>query len=180
MMKIKVYNIDEFVKSHYPGYAAFRYEKAAIFEGKNGVVFAEHEAVHKKENLLTDSVVIPLCKRPSAGHIAILATAELTVSLDEIVAGAPFEEMTIEKFFDRRDYNPRCQNNYATLMKSLRDIGFDLHGYFEDKTPIEEQIKGAKALGLKTESDMRMMPMPGTDAPDWGKRHWGSEGNSDR
>lgn len=144
MNKIKVYDIDGFVGSNFPEYKAFRYEKAAIFVGESGLVFAEHEAVHQKKNLLTDSVVIPLYKRPSPGHIAIIATAELKVSLDEIVASAPYEEKTIEEFFDRRSYNPRCEQNYATLMKSLRDIGFDLHGCFDIKSSVEEQIKSAE------------------------------------
>ena len=176
MKKIKVYDIDAFVRSNYESYAAFRYEKAAIFEGKNGVVFAEHEAVHQRENLITDSVTIPLCHRPPEGHIAIMASTELKVSLDEIIADAPYKEMSIEEFFDRRDYNPRCQSNYATLMKSLRDIQFDLHGYFVDSQSVDEKIQSAvKSRSSEGARDSGMMPMPGTDSPDWGKRHWGSE-----
>lgn len=143
MKKIKVYDLDAFVAQEHPEYEPFRYEKAAIFEGPRGVVFAEEEAVHQKENLLTDSVVVPLAKRTDEHHIAIMATAEMRVSLDDIVENAPYEEKTMEEFFARRDYNPRCQDNYATLMNSLRDIGFDLHGYFDIKPSIEEQMQEA-------------------------------------
>lgn len=134
MKKIKVYDIDAFVAQEHPEYEAFRYKKAAIFEGPRGVVFAEEEAVHQKENTLTDSVVVPLAKRTDENHVAIFATADMTVSLDELIEKAPYEEMSMEEFFARRDYNPRCQNNYATLMDSLRKIGFDLNGYFSRDT----------------------------------------------
>ena len=143
MKKIKIYDIDAFLKSNNPEYKPFRYEKAAIFEGQYGFVFAEEEAVHQRVTKISDEVRIPLCKRPSPGHISIMSCGELIVSLDEIVAGAPCDEKTLEEFFHRRNYNPRCQNNYATLMASLRNIGFDLHGYFEDKPSIEEQIREA-------------------------------------
>ena len=143
MKKIKVYDIDALIGELYPDYKAFRYEKATIFEGPQGIVFAEQEAVHVRENLITDSVKIPLCQRPPEGYISLAPTADLTITLDEIVAGAPHEEMTIEEFFVRRDYNPRCQQNYATLMSSLRSIGFDLHGYFADSPSIDDQIQAA-------------------------------------
>lgn len=143
MNKIKVFDIDALVAQEYPEYEPFRYKKAAIFEGPRGVVFSEEEAVHQKENALTDAVVVPLAKRTDKNHIAIFATAKMTVSLDEIVAKAPFEEMSMDEFFSRRNYNPRCQDNYETLMKSLRNIGFDLYGFFEDKPSIETQMKEA-------------------------------------
>lgn len=148
MNKIKVYDVNAFIEKEYPQYNAFRYEKAAIFEGSRGFVFAEEEAVHQKENLITDSIVIPLCKKPTPGHIAFMASADLTVSFDEIINEAPYQEMDIEDFFKRRNYNPRCQENFATLMKSLRDIGFDLHGYFRDevvetKNGLKQQISEA-------------------------------------
>lgn len=140
MKKIKVYDIDAFVAQEYPEYEPFRYKKAAIFEGPRGVVFAEEEAVHQKENALTDSVVVPLAKRTDENHIAIIAIADMTVSLDELVSKAPYEEMSMEEFFARRDYNWRCQDNYALLMDSLRKIGFDLDGYFEKKPSVDEQV----------------------------------------
>lgn len=144
MNKFKVYDMDAFIGKYYPDYEAFRYKKAAIFEGKHGVVFAEEEAVHQREQKLTDSVVVPLCHKTKKkdGHItmAIMASGKMTVSLDEIVAKAPYEEMTMDEFFVRRDYNLRCQDNYDILMDTLRDIGFDLRGYFEGKTTVATQL----------------------------------------
>ena len=144
MEKIKVYDIDAFVAQEYPEYETFRYSKAAIFVGSRGVVFAEEEAVHQKENTISDSVVVPLAKRTDEKHIALFPTADLKVSLDELIEKAPFKEMSMEEFFTRRDYNWRCQENYATLMKSLRDIGYDL-GEKEPvvKPPLDNVIQTA-------------------------------------
>lgn len=144
MEKILVYDIDAFIKNETKQkYEAFRYEKAAIFLGSRGVVFAEHEAVHFRENCMTDSVVLPICPVAEEGHMYIMPTHELTVSLDEIVAKAPHEEMAFEEFFDRKDYNPRCQDNYATMMGSLRKIGFDVKPYLPEPVGIDEQIDKA-------------------------------------
>lgn len=150
MNKIKIYDLNAFIGQHYSEYEAFRYKKAAIFEGPHGVVFSEEEAVHQRANRITDSVVVPLCQKAEEkdGHItmAIRASAEMTVSLDEIVSKAPYEEKTMEEFFARRDYNPRCQDNYAILMNSLRNIGFDLKGYFTEKLSLDEQMDKAEAV----------------------------------
>lgn len=53
----------------------------------------------------------------------------------------------MEEFFARRNYNPRCQDNYRYLMESLRDIGFDLHGYFavEQTKPLAARIQAAES-----------------------------------
>lgn len=154
MKKIRVYDMDALIQKEHPEYEAFRYKKVAIFEGPRGVILAEHEAAHQRENLITDSVVIPLNKVPPKGHIALMASADLRISLDEIVSKAPYFECSIEEFFDRRNYNPRCQSNYSLLMSNLRNIGFDLHGYFEEPS-IEEQIANAQvkqSLQSKEES----------------------------
>ncbi len=139
MKKIKVYDIDAFVRNEVgPQYQALFYDKAAIFEGDRGVVFAESEAVHQRKLVLTDSVEVPCCLRPEKGRLAVFATHTLRVSFDELIEKAPHEEMGIEEFFTKRNYNPRCIENYETLMSSLRNIGFDLHGYFDIGPKIEE------------------------------------------
>lgn len=139
--KIKVYDMDALFKE--ADMAPFRYNKVAIFEGPRGVIVAEHEAVHMRENLVTDSIVLPATKIPEPGHFAILPTHEATLQICELME-APYTEMTIEEFFDRRNYNPRCQSNYANLMGHLREIGFDLHGYFPtQQTTLDDKIKSA-------------------------------------
>lgn len=139
--KIKVYDMDALFKE--ADMLPFRYNKVAIFEGPKGVIVAEHEAVHMMENLVTDSIVLPATKIPEPGRIPLFPTHEATLQISELMT-APYTEMTIEEFFDRRSYNPRCQDNYASLMGHLREIGFDLHGYFPTRqTTLDDKIKSA-------------------------------------
>jgi len=121
---------------------AFRYQQVAIFEGKTGVVVAEHECVHKRVNQLSDTIEIPANKLPDPGHIWIIANYLCTISVDEILR-APYQEMLFTDFFSRRDYNPRCQDNYQTLLRSLQAIEFDLTGYLPVKQSLSNQIQAA-------------------------------------
>lgn len=142
--KIKVYDLDAFFKSEFE-VEAFRYKQIAIFEGKRGVVLAEHEAVHKKEFALTDTVEMPVNPIPEPGKMWMAATMVVQARIEELMQ-APCTEMTMEEFFDRRDYNPRCQSNYRGLMNSLQEIEFDLHGYFSvEKPSLSDQIRTAAA-----------------------------------
>lgn len=145
MEKILVYDIDAFVKNETEQkFEAFRYEKAAIFLGSRGVVLAEVEAVHKRGICMTDSIAIPICPIPEEGRMYVASTHELVATFDEIVAKAPCTEMYMEEFFARRDYNPRCQDNYATLMRTLKDIGFDVLPYLREQLSVSEQINKAE------------------------------------
>lgn len=143
--KIKVYDLDAFLRKELE-LESFRYEKAAIFEGPYGVVLAEHEAVHKRVNAVTDTVQLEANKIAEPGTMWIAPSYVVSATIDELKT-APYEEMTMEEFFDRRNYNPRCENNYMYLMESLRGIGFDLHGYFptEQVKPLADRIQAAEA-----------------------------------
>lgn len=147
MKTLKVYDVDEFFRKE-AKMSAFHYGSAAIIKGPNGVILAEHEAVHQVENLITDSVVIPLAAIPSKGGMAIMATHEATVRLCDIEEKAPYQEMTMEEFFDKRNYNPRCQTNFRILLESMREIGLDPKEYLQEqakaKSTLSSQLKEAE------------------------------------
>lgn len=144
LKKIKVYDLNTYFQKELE-VESFRYEKVAIFEGPKGVVVAEHEAVHMLENALSDTIVLPVNPISEPGRIWLVPTMELRTKIEEL-QDAPFTEMTMDEFFDRRNYNPRCQSNYRTLMNHLRDIGFDLHGYFAPERPtLNDQIHAASS-----------------------------------
>ncbi len=122
---------------------AFRYKKVAVFEGKKGVVIAEEEAVHKKASSLSDCVFIPANKPARPGTVRAAASYDVILTVSEIMA-APSEEMTMDTFFSRRNYNPRCQDNWRTLLSSLSDIGFDLNGFLPEKPSLKQMITSAE------------------------------------
>ena len=103
--KMRVYDLDAYLRKEC-GLEAFRYQKVAVFEGTRGVVVAEQEAVHKRVNVLSDTVQIEANKPAAPGTIWIMPSYLVTIPVQEI-KDAPFEEMTMSAFFHRRDYNPR-------------------------------------------------------------------------
>lgn len=130
METIKIYDVNALLLEE-ENLEAFQYKKVAIFEGLYGVVVADYEAVHMAENLVTDSVSIDANTPTDGKHIAILPNRRCFVIIKDILEKAPYEEMIMTEFFTRRNYNSRCRGNWTILINSLKDIGFDLTGYFE-------------------------------------------------
>lgn len=141
--RIKVYDLDAFFHAECQ-MEAFRYKQVVVFEGKKGIVLAEEEAVHKLVNGLDDTVEIPINKLPEPGKVWLIANYMCTISIDEILK-APSYEMHFTDFFKRRDYNPRCQSNFRTLLQSLHRIDFDISDYYQPKEPLTQQLKAAES-----------------------------------
>lgn len=150
MKKIKIYDLaalfeKEGVLFEGEKLEPYCFKKIAVFEGNRGVIVAEHEAVQLLENTIKDTVMIPANPPSSPGMIWAIAKYEVEVPIEELMQ-APYEEKTMEEFFDRRSYNPRCQQNFAALLKNLDEIEFDLRGYFPEKhASLKSQICSASA-----------------------------------
>ena len=145
---ITVYDLDAYFHAEHQ-MEAFRYKQVAIFEGEKGIVLAEAEAVHKIVDSLSDTVDIPVNKLPEPGKVWLIANYMCTISIDEILK-APSCEMPFVDFFKRRDYNPRCQSNFKTLLQSLTAIEFDLSDYFPHKEPLSKQLIAAETRAKNT------------------------------
>jgi len=141
LKSIKVYDLDAFVQKEQE-MEAFRYNQVAVFEGKKGIVVAESEAVHQLAKNLSDTVDIPVNKLPEPGKIWLIANYLCTISIDEIIK-APCQERLFTEFFNRRDYNPRCQSNFRTLLHSLCSIDFDLSDYYLQTEPLSQKLHAA-------------------------------------
>ncbi len=138
MSTIKIYDADTFFRKE-GEMACHKFGKIAIFEGTNGVVVAEEEAVHDVLNTLDDEFRFHLTKIPSPGSIYLLPTAYADVPIREVYENAPTEEMDFYDFFSRRNYNSRCISNFSYLCKHLRDIGYEI-----PKEPLNEKVKAAE------------------------------------
>ena len=147
--KIKIYDLDAMLHRDYQ-MEAFNYKQVAIFEGKNGIVVAEHEAVHQILESMDDIFEFGANQFPEPGHAWIIANFLASYSADELMK-APCKEMSMLEFFDRRTYNPRCMDNWKALLSSLQNIGFDLDGYLPEKKSLDQQM--AKADANKSKSN---------------------------
>lgn len=141
--KLKIYDLDALLRQEC-NKQAFRYQKVAIFEGAHGVVVAEEEAVHKKENSLSSKIEIPANNPARPGRTWLMPSHMVTLSITDIKT-APYTEMTMEQFFNRRSYNPRCSANWRLLLSSLDAIGFDLTDYLPGRKPLDLTIQCAQS-----------------------------------
>lgn len=139
--KLKIYDLDALLRAEC-GKQAFRYRKVAVFEGKKGVVVAEEEGVHQRGEDLSSTIDIEANNIARPGNTWIMPSYIISVQISD-VKEAPFTEMTMEAFFKRRDYNPRCQSNWRDLLSSLDAIGFDLEKYLSERQGLDEKIQSA-------------------------------------
>ena len=139
---MKIYDIDALLRQECDK-QAFRYHKVAVFEGRHGVVVAEEEAVHQKEAGLQSTIEIPANDIARPGRTWLMPSYLVTITISDIKE-APFTEMTMEEFFRRRNYNPRCQTNWRVLMSSLDSIGFDYREYLSVKPDLDKTIQSAE------------------------------------
>lgn len=140
--KLKIYDLNALLKDEC-NLEPMRYKKVAVFEGKTGILVAEEEGVYQAVCQLSDSICIGANKPAQPGKAWVLPAFEVSLPI-VIVKTAPSEEMSMESFFSRRNYNPRCQENWKNLLSELSRIGFDLNGYLPEKAPLGEKIMEAK------------------------------------
>jgi len=139
MDKIKIYDVDAFVREK-ANMACHTFGQVAIFEGPKGVVVAEKEAVHDKLQTLDDTFQFSLTKIPRKGSIYLVPSAYADIKVRDIMENAPSKEMGFYDFFSRRNYNPRCQNNFRYMCSHLREIGFEI-----PKEPLSAKVMQAES-----------------------------------
>ena len=120
-----------------------------------------------------------------AYRIAITETLVREVevyAMDAVEAQEIVEELCNEgtidlDFSDFSERETKCRGVAREIDLQLHDI-YDRDGKRDrdDKASLDSKIQDAvKARGPEGERSPGMMPMPGTESPDWGKMHWGSE-----
>jgi len=137
MSKIKVYDVDGWIRKE-ADMTCHTFKKVAIFQGGNGVVVAESEAVHDLLHSEKDSFRFHLTPIPEPGKIFLVSTAYVDVPVSVIRENAACEEMDFYEFFSRRNYNPRCESNFRYLCNQLKDIGYEI-----PREPLADKLRNA-------------------------------------
>ena len=152
MSKIKIYDADAFIRKE-AEMACHTFQKVAILEGPHGIVVAEKEAVHDVLNDRDDTFRFDLTKIPSPGHMYLIPSAYVDIPIREILDRAPSVEMEFYDFFSRRNYNPRCENNFRYLCGELRDIGYPI-----PKEPLTDKLKSAQTRVASAQTHSHTVP----------------------
>ena len=125
MSKITIYDADAYMRRDH-NMACHTFGQVAVFQGPLGVVVAEREAVHDVLASVDDDFTFSLTKIPPAGSIYLLPTHQADIPVSYLMEKAPRKAVDFYDFFSRRNYNPRCENNFRSLCKDLQEIGFEI------------------------------------------------------
>lgn len=152
---IAVYDIDAFVKQEcgeeYEAYD-YKFGGAAIFtqsEGSGKCCIVDNEAIGLRLNDVNEEFKIGVNDKHEGNSIPIMAKYTIEVSIKDILEKGKSKPTDFETFFDRRNYNSRCQENFDELMNYLNDIGV-LKGNTETSEVYEESKEERKVKGIYT------------------------------
>lgn len=122
---INVYDIDAFVSDATDGqYEShdFRGGAAILLKSDGSGCILDFEAVGYEFNSIDEDLEIGIHKIPTTdkeGYItvSVIATHYITCTYREIIDEAPVKQMTVDEFFTKRNYNSRCQRNFAEILE---------------------------------------------------------------
>lgn len=124
---IDVYDLDTFIAEETDGQFEshdFSGGAAIIIRQDGSGCMVDYEAVGFTFNSIDDEVEIGIHKRNTRDEngrrtISVIATHNVVCTYREIIDGAPVKQMTVDQFFTKRNYNPRCQRNFAGVIEFL-------------------------------------------------------------
>lgn len=123
---INVYDVDAFVSAETDGEFEshdFSGGAAIIVRADGEGCMLDYEAVGTAFNAITDTVKIGIHKIPEQHEgyrtISIIATHYIKCTYKEIIDEAPVKQMTVGEFFTKKNYNSRCQDNFANIVEYL-------------------------------------------------------------
>ena len=158
---ISVYDIDAYIKKEcgdqyqtfdYPGGAAIFTER----EGSGKCIIVDHEAVGITLDSENDEFNLGLNNIPEQEvdeegnihrNIPIFPEYTIKTTIKEILTNGKATPTDFATFFDRRNYNSRCQENFDELMSSLSSLGI-LKGTTEDSEVYEESKQKREIKGI--------------------------------
>lgn len=127
---IDVYDIDAFVSAETDGQFEshdFMGGAAILLRSDGSGCILDFEAVGWEFQSVDEETEIGIHKMPEKhdGYttISIIATHSITCTYREIMDNAPVKQMTVDEFFSKRNYNSRCQSNFAEICRD---------GFFEN------------------------------------------------
>lgn len=151
---VAIYDIDDFVKKECgEEYQTYDFKGgAAIFTQKEGSgmgAIVDNEAIGLKLGSVDEEFELGINKDIPEGRIPLMPQYNIKVTLKEILEKGKANPSDFETFFDRRNYNTRCQENFDELMNYLNDIGV-LKGNTETSEVYEESKEERKVQGIYT------------------------------
>lgn len=122
---IDVYDLDAWIASETDGqFESHDYHGgAAILIRPDGSgCMLDFEAVGYEFRSIDDTTEIGIHKisKPDENgnfSISIIATHMIKCTYREIMDNAPVTQMTVDEFFSKRNYNSRCQSNFAEICR---------------------------------------------------------------
>jgi len=128
---IDIYDLDAWIASETDGQFEshdFMGGAAILLRSDGSGCMLDFEAVGYEFRSIDDTAEIGIHKISTPDEngnfsISIIATHMIKCTYREIIENAPVKQMTVDEFFTKRNYNSRCQSNFAEICND---------GFFED------------------------------------------------
>lgn len=125
MPKVKVFNLKEMVETKWDGAFTSHVKEIAIIDGLEGSIVSDDEAVHQV--FKTDADKFHLDVYPNDGKMHMFPVNSVELPLSFIKVTAPCRDIELTEFV--RHFGRRIEGNYATLLKSIKEIGLNPKNY---------------------------------------------------
>lgn len=125
-MKVKKYNIKKLVETLHPTHTTFREDDIVVLIGTNGIIVVDSEGVHTPLATIENKYEIEVITPATSGTLKIMPDAIMKSTVKELMK-ADSEEVELGEYV--RKFGSRLEQNYAILLKSIKQIGLDPKDY---------------------------------------------------
>ena len=127
-MKVKAYDLKTLVEKECESFTTYREHKVVIIEGPNGVIVTDDDACHSTHvnTGITYQVELSKVTDPNSNKISMVPEAMIKPTITELLK-APSEDVELGDFV--RKFGSRIENNYRTLLDSIKVIGLNPTDY---------------------------------------------------
>ena len=119
---IDVYDLDAWINAETDGQFEshdFSGGAAILIRPDGSGCILDYEAVGFEFSSIDEEIQIGIHKMPEKHEgytsISIIATHRIECTCREIIDNAPVKQMTVDEFFTKRNYNSRCERNFAEI-----------------------------------------------------------------
>ena len=120
-MKVKKYNIKGLIEKTHKTITTYTEHEAVIIEGTKGIIVTDNEAIHNIYDDFNGIYEFDVCAIDGNTPIGVVK-----ISIDEMIT-ADSTEVELTEYV--RKFGSRIENNYALLLKTIKEIGLNPKDY---------------------------------------------------
>jgi hypothetical protein len=120
-MKVKKYNVKGLIEKTHKTITTYTESDVVIIEGTKGIIVTDNEAIHNLYDDFNGIYEFDVCAIGGNTPIGLVK-----ISIDEMIT-ADSTEVELTEYV--RKFGSRIENNYALLLKTIKEIGLNPKDY---------------------------------------------------